>query len=136
MAREQRITSPVRVFASTALTDGTSNWSLSLNQSGFFVPTRLVTTAIIASDATKALVSEDDRVVLAGGLADNMSLEVYNTASNDGAMVTIKRTDTTNYIVTITTEDADNIDGQAEIYLQAQYDSVTLVANGGNWHII
>lgn len=136
MAREQRITSPVRVFASTALTDGTSNWSLSLNQSGFFVPTRLVTTAIIAADATKALVSEDDRVVLAGGLTDNMSLEVYNTASNDGAMVTIKRTDTTNYIVTITTEDADNIDGQAEIYLQAQYDSVTLVANGGNWHII
>tara|TARA_R100001086_G_scaffold169810_1_gene92593 strand:- start:880 stop:1260 length:381 start_codon:yes stop_codon:yes gene_type:complete len=126
MARAQRITTPVRISGS--LSDlGVQQWTMTLNKSGFIVPTRTVTAT--------GTITEDDRVVFANPGA-NISLEVYNTSSNDGAMVTIKRIDTTDYIVTITTEGADKIDGQDEIYLQAQYDSVTLVSDGGNWYII
>ena len=127
MARAQKLLTPVRI--SGTLSDlGTQQWSMSLNKSGFIVPVRTVTAS---GDIT-----EDDRVVLVDAGSGKLSMDVYSTSSNAGAMVTIKKKDTSTNTVTITTEGSDTIDGQAELYLQAPYDSVTLVSDGSNWFVI
>lgn len=128
MARAQKLLTPVRLSGNYSdLTD--QSWTLSVNRSGFIIPTRTVT-------AGSHTLTEDDNVIFANAAGGGITVDVYNTSSNAGAMVTIKKTDTTNNIVTITTEGLDTIDGQDECYLQAPYDSLTLVTDGGNWYVI
>lgn len=128
MARAQKLLSPVRL--SGALSDlGTQQWTMSLNKSGFIIPTRTVT-------AGSHSLTEDDNVIFANAASGGVTVDVYNTSSNAGAVVTIKKIDTSNNVVTITTEGGDTIDGQAELYLQNPYDSVTLVTDASNWYVI
>ena len=128
MARASKLLTPVRLNGDYSdLTD--QSWTLSVNKSGFIIPTRTVT-------AGSHSLTEDDNVIFANAVSGGVTVDVYNTSSNAGAMVTIKKIDTTDNVVTITTEGADVIDGQAEFYLQAPYDSVTLVTDGGNWYVI
>ena len=128
MARAQKLLTPVRLFGDYSdLTD--QSWTLTVNRSGFIIPTRTVT-------AGSHSLTEADNVIFANAAGGGVTVDVYNTSSNAGAMVTIKKIDTTNNIVTITTEGGDSIDGQSEFYLQAPYDSVTLVSDGSNWYVI
>ena len=128
MARASKLLTPVRLNGDYSdLTD--QSWTLSVNKSGFIIPTRTVT-------AGSHSLTEDDNVIFANAVSGGVTVDVYNTSSNAGAMVTIKKIDTTDNVVTITTVGADVIDGQAEFYLQAPYDSVTLVTDGGNWYVI
>ena len=129
MARASKLLTPVRISGAWSDISGTSIWTMSLNKSGFIIPTRTVL-------AGSHSLTEDDNVIFANAVGGNVTVDVYNTSSNAGAMVTIKKIDTTDNIVTITTEGSDTIDGQAECYLQAPYDSVTLVSDSHSWHVI
>ena len=128
MARAQKILSAVRI--SGDLSDlGTQQWTMALNKSGFIVPTRLVTSS---GDIT-----EDDGIIFADAGGGMISLQVYDNASNAGAMVTIKKIDTSTNVVKLTTEGSGEIDNNPDggdptndpaYVLQNPYDSVTLVA--------
>ena len=136
MARAQKLLSPVRL--SGDLSDlGTQQWTMSLNKSGFIVPTRLVTAPIIAGDATKASITFEDAIIFADAGGGMLSLQVYDNASNAGAMVTIKKIDTSTNVVKLTVNGSGEIDNNPDgadptndpaYVLQNPYDSVTLVA--------
>ena len=128
MARAQKILSPVRI--SGTLSDlGAQQWTMSLNKGGFIVPTRLVTSS---GDIT-----EDDAIIFADAGSGMITLQVYDNASNAGAMITIKKIDTSTNVVKLTTEGSGEIDNNPDggdpttdpaYVLQNPYDSVTLVA--------
>lgn len=128
MARAQKLLSPVRI-SGTLADQGTQQWTMSLNKGGFIAPVRLVTSS--------GNITEDDRVVLVDAGSGTVSLAVYDNASNTGAMVTVKKIDTSNNAVKLTTEGSGEIDNHPDggdptndpaYVLQNPYDSVTLVA--------
>ena len=128
MARAQKLLTPVRI-SGTLSDQGTQQWTMSLNKSGFIVPVRLVTSS--------GVIDEDDRIVLVDAGSGTVSLAVYDNASNTGAIVTVKKIDTSNNVVKLTTEGSGEIDNHPDggdasadpaYVLQNPYDSVTLVA--------
>lgn len=53
-----------------------------------------------------------------------------------GTKFTIKKTDASTNTVTISRTTADTIDGSASKILYYQYESLTVISDGSNWHII
>lgn len=52
-----------------------------------------------------------------------------------GRMVTIKKTDVSGNDITITEQGGSGPDGYAQV-LGDQYDAITVVSDGGHWHIV
>jgi len=57
-------------------------------------------------------------------------------ADNTDRIITIKKTDSGAFTLTVDGEGAETIDGAATMLLSSQYDSITVQSNGTNWHMI
>lgn len=57
-------------------------------------------------------------------------------AGKEGTLYRFKKTDATANAVTIDGNGAETIDGAATYVLHGQYDSVTIVSDGTEWHIV
>lgn len=76
-------------------------------------------------------------VVLASANVGQVSINLPDAAGeNANRVIIVKKMDGTTNRVLINPDGADTIDGSANYYLTAQYQSVTLVSDGSNWNIV
>ena len=78
-------------------------------------------------------VGSDINLVDASG--DNITVKVPEN-SDSGTQYIIKKTDSSTNTVTIARAGSDTIDGSASKVLYHQYETLTVVSDGSNWHII
>ena len=69
------------------------------------------------------------------GGAMTARLPPANAPEAVGRMVTIKKTDVSSNIITVSEQGGAGPDGYAQP-LNAQYKAITIVSDGGHWHIV
>lgn len=89
------------------------------SRTGIYGPTRTSGTEVILGDAS------------GGAVTVNLP-----ASSGNKAMFVIKKTDSSANTVTVDGNAAETIDGGATAVLTRQFESITLVCDGSNWHII
>jgi hypothetical protein len=63
------------------------------------------------------------------------TVTLYTAIGNSGRKITVKKTDSSFNAVTIDANSTETIDGALTLLLSTQYESVTLVSDGSNWHV-
>ena len=86
------------------------------------------------------LMTEDDEVILADDTSNSVtiSLPALKAGTNIGLNVfyTVKRITAGGNTVTVDTPGSETIDGSATVTIATQYDSIQVVCDATNWHII
>lgn len=80
--------------------------------------------------------NEDVGTILHNNTAADNNITLPAAASSAGRVYHVKKISSGTYKTTILTAGADTIDGAASYELDIQYESVTLVCDGTNWHIV
>ncbi len=94
-----------------------------------------VTPAITKSSNYTVQASDKGDVILADATGASMTVTLLSAASaGDGFRVTIKHVGSAN-AVTVATSGGDTLDGASSFILDAQYESITCLSDGANWHI-
>lgn len=89
------------------------------SRTGTYGPTRMAGTEVILGDAS------------GGAVTVNLP-----ASSGNKAMFVIKKIDSSANTVTVDGNSTETIDGSTTAVLRRQYESITLVCDGSNWHII
>lgn len=87
----------------------------------------------VVTDSTTSAILATENVSLANANGGSITLTLPAHAS--GRQVTVKKTDATANTVTVTGA-TGNIDGAANVVLYSEDESVTVISDGANWHII
>lgn len=77
-----------------------------------------------------------DRFLLADATDAAVTLTLPDATVAVGLTFTVKKTDATGNAVTVDTADSALIDGAATYAFTVQYEAVTVVSDGTNWHVI
>lgn len=89
----------------------------------------------LSSFTSDVTLDQEKSVVLADAASGDIAITLPNSADTpNGRTYSIKKIDATANAVTVS-GDAD-IDGISSIVITSQYDSYTIVKNGGDWFII
>lgn len=90
---------------------------------------------VVEKSAAYSLTS-DDQVVLGDASSAAFTLTLPAAASNEGRIFDIKKTDSSFNAVTIDGNSSETIDGETSTTLDTQYESIQIVSDGTNWHIL
>jgi hypothetical protein len=90
--------------------------------------------SVVVDTVTGTLASTDD-VSLVNATAAPATITLTGVATS-GKRVTIKKTDSSANAVTIARDGSSTIDGATTKILYSQYESITVISDGTNWHII
>lgn len=90
---------------------------------------------VVVVDSTTSTIgsSEDVSLVDATSGAITMTLPSVTTS---GKIVRVKKTDSSGNVVTVQRGGTSTIDGATTKILYSQYESITIISDGTNWHII
>jgi hypothetical protein len=77
-----------------------------------------------------------DTVILASASSGAFKLTLPSSANVFGQQYTIKKIDSTTNAITVAPVSSQKIDGAASRTLSAEYDYLTIIADGANWQII
>lgn len=115
---------------------GTPTYGLSVDSSGNVIETALtgVTTSTVTSTSATAVV---DTVILVDDdtAGSTVTITLPAAASSENKQITIKKLGTTANVV-IDGNASETIDGATTSTLTIQYESITVICDGSNWHII
>ena len=75
----------------------------------------------------------DDDMILCNAAA--LTITLYAASGNSGEVLYLKNIHATG-VVTIDANGSETIDGALAKYITTQYESLTIVCDGSNWHII
>lgn len=75
-------------------------------------------------------------VVLCNASSAAFTITLPASSSNGGKIYNIKKTDSSGNAVTIDGNASETIDGDATKTLNLQYESITIICDGSNWHIL
>lgn len=111
-----------------------ANWSIGLE--GAVGPTGFNSTLIKTADYT-TVVGDDGKVILGDATAGAFTVTLLAAATaGNGHVLTIKKTDASVNAVTVDANAAETIDGALTFVLSAQYQILTIICDGSNWHVI
>lgn len=118
------------------ITDGAAgNITATPNGTGQFIPVALSYTVTTKTGAATLTVAEGG-IILANSNGGAFSLTLPAASGNSGLWYTVKFVDSGTNAVTIDPNAAETIDGGAtNAELDAQYDYLSFVCDGSNWHI-
>lgn len=91
-------------------------------------------TVVSKTEAYTATTS--DNVILCDATSAAFAVTLYASSGNGGRKLHIKKTDSTANAVTVDGNASETIDGGTTAVITAQYESITIVCDGSNWHII
>lgn len=130
---------------STGATLGTyDNQTGALDTSSFSNDTAVPTTAVIAKSANYTILSTDQgKVIDADATGGSFTLTLPSAVTvGDAWRVTVKATGTGSGAVTVAATGGQTVDGvlgsqdtSTQFVLSYQYEAITLVSDGANWHI-
>lgn len=87
------------------------------------------------SDSPYSILTSD-QIILVSASGGNTTVTLPTAVGVSGKKYSIKRTDSSANTLTIGTTSSQTIDGDTSYLLVAQYDTITVVSDGANWHII
>ena len=79
---------------------------------------------------------EADQVIYANAAAGSITLTLLAASGRGGRRITVIRTDTTANLVNIDPAGAETIDGVSALTLYVQWQTLSLVCDGSNWHVV
>jgi hypothetical protein len=91
--------------------------------------------AVVSKTTTYTATTSDD-VILASTAGGAYSITLYAASGNSGKVLRIKKTTNDFTVLTIDGNSSETIDGAVTTTLNTQYEEVTLVCDGTNWHIL
>ena len=103
---------------------------IALDQSG-----QALTVAIREVSASGPVLG-NDYIVLVDATSAAVTLDLPAAADNTGAIVVVKKIDSSVNTVTVEANASETIDGAANKALTTQYESITIVCDGTEWWII
>jgi len=99
-----------------------------------WAPASALVLSVSAKTANYTAVPTDD-VILCSGTSFTVTL--YAASGNSGRTITVKKTDiSTSNVFTIDGNGSETIDGALTTTVDTQYEEVTLVCDGSNWHVL
>lgn len=107
-----------------------------------FTGTTITLAGVVYSDSLQTTSTTDPSysitapgIILVNATDNDVTIRLPSIA-NTNQLFTIKRVDGSANAVTIQSEGGEYIDGEASYAIATQYESVTLVSDGVNWHKI
>jgi hypothetical protein len=88
----------------------------------------------VAATPTTATIADD--VILVDATVGNITLNLPAVAVASGIQFDIKKTDVSANTVIVTANGAETIDGAVTATLTVQYENITIVCDGIEWHIL
>jgi len=89
------------------------------------------------NDDTDLTLAQGKTVVLASAAVGGVSIYLPTAAApNQYRVVIVKKLDATANLVSIIPDGSETIDGASSYTLGDQYESVIMVSNGSNWHVL
>lgn len=90
---------------------------------------------VTASKTANYTATNADDVIPCSASGGAFTVTLYAASGNSGRRLTIKKTDSSFNAVTIDANASETIDGALTTTLNTQYEAVTLICDGSNWHI-
>jgi hypothetical protein len=96
--------------------------------------TNLITAVINKTGAYTAI--DSDRVITCDASGGAFTITLPAASGRTGRIYHIKKTDSSANGVTVDGNASETIDGSTTVILSSQHDSIMIVSDGSNWHII
>jgi hypothetical protein len=93
-------------------------------------------TVAIREVSTSGPVLGNDYLVLVDTTTASVTLDLPPAVSNKGAIVVVKKVDSSVNTVTVETNASETIDGATNKALTAQYETLTIVCDGVEWWVV
>lgn len=90
----------------------------------------------IVSKTTTYTATTDDDVILCDTSGGAWTLSLHTAANHAGKQLRIKKTTSDFSALTINTNSTETVDGVDNTAIHTQYEELTLVSDGTNWHIL
>jgi hypothetical protein len=90
--------------------------------------------AVVSKTTTYTATTSDDLILCTAASA--WTLTLYAAASNSGKVLRIKKTDANFNAITIDGNASETIDGATTTTINSQYEELTVICDGSNWHIL
>lgn len=90
----------------------------------------------VTAQTTNYTILTTDYAVLMDATASNRNATLYTAVGHSGSIAVVKKTDSTTNFVDIITTSSQTIDGALIYRLVNQNESVILISDGSNWHVI
>lgn len=90
--------------------------------------------AVTSKSTTYTATTSDDVILVSSASA--WTLTLYAASGNSGKILTIKKTSSDFNAVTIDGNASETIDGATTTTVDTQYESIRIICDGSNWHII
>ena len=117
-------------FANGALSCGAANarW--------YSMYTKGLSTAVRTLTGSSESVGGNDNVALCDCTSNAITINLPAASTASGLQYHIKKIDSSSNTVTVDADGTETIDGALTQVISAQYESITIVCDGSNWHII
>jgi hypothetical protein len=89
-----------------------------------------------ASKTTTYSSTNADQFIPCNATSGAFQVNLYTAVGNEGKVVRIKKTDSSFNAVTIEGNSTETIDDSLNTTLNTQYETLTLLSDGANWHIL
>ena len=118
------------------ITDG-SNSDITITPSGTGLTNIVGLAPTVTAHTTTATLTEAEGGIIKITTGSTWTATLPSASGNSGLWYCFKKTDATANALTIDGADSETIDGSAtNTEVDAQYDTMTIVCDGSNWHII
>lgn len=91
--------------------------------------------SVTTKTTTYAATTSDD-LILCDASGGAFTVTLYAASGNSGRVLKLKKTDSSVNAVTIDGNSSETIDGATTTTLSTQYEIVTIICDGSNWHIV
>lgn len=91
--------------------------------------------AVVSKTTTYTATTSDD-VILVDTSGGAWTLTLYAASGNSGKILTIKKTSSDTNTLTIDANASETIDGTTTTTINSQYESLKIICDGTNWHIL
>lgn len=96
-------------------------------------PDALVAPTSVSTDYTA---TTDDEVLLVDGSGASLTIRLFDATASSGDKILIKKIDSSTNSITIDGSSSQTIDGDTTTTLNTQYESLNLLSDGSNWHVL
>ena len=90
----------------------------------------------VTSTSASYTATTSDNFIACNANGGAITITLYTAVGNSGRQLLVKKTDSSANAVTVDGNSSETIDGATTYAITIQYESITIISDGSNWHII
>lgn len=90
----------------------------------------------VTTTSSNLTLTSDNDIVLVNASSSSLTIALPSATTVSGKAFTVKKIDSSSNTVTVQPQTGQTIDGSSSKILSVQYEFLTIVSDGSNWHII